>query len=73
MGMRGMGPEWKFKYKSYFLFTRENQPVSFGGKGAAGHTLFFPCSTILIILNKSVIFMHNFLLLNWEWIVVFLF
>lgn len=55
-----MGPEWKYKYKSYFLFRRQNQPVSFGGKGVACHTLFSSCPAILIILNKNVIFMHNF-------------
>lgn len=53
VGVRGMGPGWKYKYKPYFLFRRENQPVNFGGKGAGCHTLFSSCPAIWIILNKK--------------------
>lgn len=57
VGMRGMGPEWKYKHESlfffFFFFRRENQPVSLGGKGAAWHTLFSSGPAILIILNKK--------------------
>lgn len=63
VGMRGMGPEWKYKCKPYFIFRRENQLVHFSGKGAAWHTWFSSCSTVLVILHKERIlfFMHNFL------------
>lgn len=63
VGMRGMGPEWKYKCKPYFIFRRENQPVHFGGKGPAWHTWFSSRSIVLVILNKESIlfFMRNFL------------
>ena len=46
VGMTGVAPEWKYKYKPYFLFRRENQPANFGGKGAAWYTWFSSSFTI---------------------------
>lgn len=71
VGMRGMGPGWKYKYKPYFLFRRENQPVSFGGKGEAWHTLFYSGFAILIIINKKrMLFLCITFCTNWAWVVI---
>lgn len=64
VGMRGMGLERKYKYKPYFLFRRENQPVNFGGKrGSLAYFIFSQGPAFLMILNKKrmLFFMHNFL------------